>query len=343
MKKIMSLTKEQEALFPHYVEKWIKIGLCTEPADREKAENAINGLYRLAKLKEPKIIWLPCPISAALSSVVYVSIANSKSFPVRSAVGSAVYSAVDSAVSSALGSAVDSAVRSAVERASYAYFGASLWASYPAWADYFNEVLSIDIDRNYLDLCESSGFYWILNDVCFASERPREINLDDNGRLHNENGNSISYPSNWGLYHWHGVQVPEGVILSPELITIDQIKSERNSEVRRIMIERMGYDKYIKESNLILIDECSDDHEIIGLRTARLFKGDDDLFLLDMLNSTPEPDGSVKRYVLSIDGDSYDGRAGRECLAAMASTWRYPHDMSLFFKRPEDYAPIAES
>ena len=64
---------------------------------------------------------------------------------------------------------------------------------------------------------------------------------------------------------------------------------------------------------------------------------------LDMRNSTPEPDGSVRRYVLSVDGDAYNGRAGRECLAAMASTWRTPSDYSLYFETPEHYRPFAES
>ncbi|MDB5775605.1 MAG: hypothetical protein JWP38_1738 [Herbaspirillum sp.] len=40
-------------------EKWIRIGLSTEPANRGKTEAVIKGLYTRAKLKEPKLIWLP--------------------------------------------------------------------------------------------------------------------------------------------------------------------------------------------------------------------------------------------------------------------------------------------
>ena len=58
MKKINSLTKEQEALFPKYVDKWLKIGLCTKPANRPKAEELINQCYEVVGLKKPKkIIW----------------------------------------------------------------------------------------------------------------------------------------------------------------------------------------------------------------------------------------------------------------------------------------------
>lgn len=64
--------------------------------------------------------------------------------------------------------------------------------------------------------------------------------------------------------------------------------------------------------------------------------------MLDMLNSTPEPDGSVKRYMIRVDPRAYGGRAATECHAAMASTYRWP-DGSFVFATPEDYRPSAES
>jgi hypothetical protein len=64
--------------------------------------------------------------------------------------------------------------------------------------------------------------------------------------------------------------------------------------------------------------------------------------MIDLLNSTPEPDGTVKRYLLRVQPDAYDGAASTDCLAAIASTWRNA-DGSLTFKRPSDYAPVFES
>ena len=40
--KIESLTPEQEARFDEFVDKWTAIGLSTEPADRPRAEAAIE-------------------------------------------------------------------------------------------------------------------------------------------------------------------------------------------------------------------------------------------------------------------------------------------------------------
>lgn len=51
----------------------------------------------------------------------------------------------------------------------------------------------------------------------------------------------------------HGVKVPEKVIFHPESITMEEITSEPNAEVRRILTERFGVDRYLVESNATLI------------------------------------------------------------------------------------------
>jgi hypothetical protein len=63
---------------------------------------------------------------------------------------------------------------------------------------------------------------------------------------------------------------------------------------------------------------------------------------LDMLNSTPEPDGSLKRYMIRIDPHAYGGRAAKKRLTAMAATYRHA-DGSLLFSCPEDYVPLMET
>src|SRR3990167_6196996 len=102
-KRITKLLPEQEARFGEFVEKWVRIGLCTDPADRPRAEAAIKGLYALARLREPRVIWLSCPLSAALSAVVYAKLIQKRLVPGASA--GEKKTAVDSAVGSAGGPA----------------------------------------------------------------------------------------------------------------------------------------------------------------------------------------------------------------------------------------------
>ena len=220
-------------------------------------------------------------------------------------------------------------------------------ASWLGFYEYFREVVGLTSQTEKLagliEHAKHGGWYLPYQNICWLSERPSLLARDTNGRLHSLTGPSVLYPDGWAIYAVHGVRVPEYVIARPQLISIGGIKDEANAEIRRVMIERYGYERYINDANLTKVDECAANHGLIGLRTARLFR-DGDLAVLDVLNSTPEPDGTTRRYAIPVDPRAYDGRAGKECLAALTSTWRKRGDATqLFFMRPEDYAPFAES
>jgi hypothetical protein len=64
---IEKLTEEQEKLLPTYRDKWMAIGLSTEPADHTAAEKACREAYIVAGLEPPKkIIWADSPLSGAI-------------------------------------------------------------------------------------------------------------------------------------------------------------------------------------------------------------------------------------------------------------------------------------
>lgn len=68
MLQIESLTDEQIKKIPEFIDKWVKIGLCTDPANRKDAEDGINLVYEAAGLKKPeKIVWCGSPLSQALT------------------------------------------------------------------------------------------------------------------------------------------------------------------------------------------------------------------------------------------------------------------------------------
>jgi hypothetical protein len=93
-----------------------------------------------------------------------------------------------------------------------------------AWA-HFNELVS---------------GYWLGNETALLVRRPRILSRDQQGRLHSETGKCIEYPDGWGFWAWHGVRVPEQVILAPEALARENFLKEPNVEVRRVMQERMG-------------------------------------------------------------------------------------------------------
>jgi hypothetical protein len=141
-----------------------------------------------------------------------------------------------------------------------AFFGGALYNSgYSAWADYFNEVCGIAIDRNFLEMTASCGFYWTLDDVCFASERPSVIRLDNEGRLHCETGMSIQYAgTGWGLHHWHGTKIPAEWVEDRRSLTPTRALKETNIELRRAACEMLGWANILKQLKAKSIDRDSD-------------------------------------------------------------------------------------
>ena len=53
---------------------------------------------------------------------------------------------------------------------------------------------------------------------------------------------------------WHGVIVEPWVIREPERITVASIDAERNAEVRRVLVERFGEERLIREGAPELVD-----------------------------------------------------------------------------------------
>ena len=108
----------------------------------------------------------------------------------------------------------------------------------------------------------------MLKGICFASEKPSEIHLDQDRRSHNENGMSIRYEgTGFGLFHWHGTKIPNNWILKRESLTVAEVFKEQNVEIRRAGCSILGWDKVLNSIKARIIDEDGD--PMIGT----LFKG----------------------------------------------------------------------
>jgi hypothetical protein len=198
---------------------------------------------------------------------------------------------------------------------------------------------------------EHCHWWFPYEEVALASDRPQTLTVDEDGRLHNEHGSALEYRDGFGLHAWHGVLVGSRVITAPESIASSDIEAEPNAEVRRVMLERYGWQRYIRDCGATVVDEVPEDHHILGLRGARLLRkelaGDPEpIVYLEMVNSTPGREGTARRYLERIDPGAYGGDAGRLCHAAMASRWWSVNDSGELvrtFERWQDYLPTAES
>jgi hypothetical protein len=173
------------------------------------------------------------------------------------------------------------------------------------------------------DLVCSCGGFVLHDDVALLSERPAFLRRDDDGRLHGEGGPAVAWPDGFAVHAWHGVRVPAEVIEQPEELDPFDVVVEPNIEVRRVMIELLGYEQLVDGLSLKPVHED---------RTGRLWRieqpFDEPIVLVEVENATPEPDGSRKRYFLRVPPDV---RTAREAVA-----WT-------FDTRSEDYGPAVET
>ena len=370
------ITPQEKVALDAHATKWIANAMSTEPVAPERLVPAIKALYSAARLKEPRVVIVPSPIIMAFAGGFSAAIwwVRKNGALARSATYSATRSATLSATRSATDSATDSAnpfVRIAFDlgrefgiepnlmlRCAQSwwrmYQGGNMWSAWDCYLSAYRDVLGLVLPEHEKykawETCAIEGGFRIVHEeFCIISDRPEILTVDDQSRPHNATGPSHRWRDGWSLYHWHGVQISESkkhIIEAPEQITVSEIETETNAELRRVMIDRYGPARYVVDSGAIVVHELPADHPMIGLRTARVLRkavqDDEPIVFVDLLNSTPEPDGSVKRYMLRVDPDAYDGEASRNAHAAAASTWRIAGG-ALVFKDWRDYNPNGES
>lgn len=167
--------------------------------------------------------------------------------------------------------------------------------------------------------------FFAFPEITVCCDNPKTLEVDDRGRLHRTDGAALRYRDGWGIWAWHGARVPRIIVEHPEKVSVQRVEAEVNVEVRRVMIERMGWERYIRESGLKPIQ--SDDW---GTLYRKDLPGDPEpLTLVRVTNSTPEPDGSRKDYILRVHhecrpllGDELFGQPQKlTALNAIASTF----------------------
>jgi hypothetical protein len=109
-------------------------------------------------------------------------------------------------------------------------------AAYAYLAQYYLPNRAVALDWVSQHVCG----YWLGKELALLVRRPRLLARDGAGQLHCEAGKCIEYGDGWGFYAWHGVRVPQKVILAPQTLTARDFFRARDLEVRRVIQERMG-------------------------------------------------------------------------------------------------------
>jgi hypothetical protein len=109
------------------------------------------------------------------------------------------------------------------------------------------------------DLARNCGWWAPYAGAVILQERPSVIKLDDQRRLHCENGPSISYPDGLvEVYSWHGTKIPKEWILDKGVLTAQMALAVENVEQRRAACEIIGWANVLDQLNAKTIDKDSD-------------------------------------------------------------------------------------
>ena len=156
--------------------------------------------------------------------------------------------------------------------------------------------------------------------ICWLSERPELMRVDVNNRLHRADGPALRFRDGFSVWAWRGVEVPRSLIEQPERVTLEAIDAQANIQIRRCMIEIMTPQRYVAEGGAALVAE-----DETGILWRRTWLAHDAWAAVEVINATPEADGTHKHFFLQVPANF---RTAREAVA-----WTYG-------MRPEVYAKL---
>lgn len=121
-----------------------------------------------------------------------------------------------------------------------------LAADYGFFFDFCISVLNCAHDARRWDvfqaLTQSCGWFIPLEQTCIVCDRPISFSYDSDYRLHAEEKPAIQFADGYSLYAHHGVTIPERYgLLHPREWQAQWILEEENAEVRRVLIQGIGY------------------------------------------------------------------------------------------------------
>jgi hypothetical protein len=140
-------------------------------------------------------------------------------------------------------------------------FSADFLIARVVWLDFCIAELSCEVNQTHWQLFQSlveDLRYQVIfpfSNICFVCEQPTQLRLDEQMQFHADGIPAIDYADGYKLYVHHGIPIPKeyGEVLS-ELWQPQWLLKERNSEVRRILIQSIGYERVCQELEAETID-----------------------------------------------------------------------------------------
>ena len=270
------LTPKQYDYIDQFVEERIAAILSTDPIDESEAEQHLRAAYRVAGLEPVLVRWFDSPVAFVLAlfssektrvennvwdsivgdviGSVENSVLDSVLYSVHSTVQEDMRSSVSELVGFNMGLIVAGSVAAQIEKhlqdnvrysaedSVDAYTSGHVHSSFRLLHEMFEEN-----DLIHFALCnEMVCGYRLGSEEAWLVRKPIRLERDARGWPHCADGMCVQFRDGWGFYAWHGTRCSEQLILHPEQITKEEWMNERDLEIRRIMQERLGNDRFVE-------------------------------------------------------------------------------------------------
>ena len=260
------------------VKDWIQVGLSTEPCDREKAEYWLAAIYQASGVKPVPVLWMDSPKDTAR---FFFPEWEGSGCRLNESVGRSVWAKVQATGAREYGEwpsedllvlteacddegmglvkTVLNAVRQSVREA-VGVEPSWLYGNQDAvWLFYYSYLRSTGLEPTlfipYLELARHCGWWAPYDHLVVATEKPTEINFDEQKRIHNLNGPAIAFRDGFGVYQIHGRSCPKWVCdTPPEGISVKEWSLEKNVDTRLAIGHKIGDERIRKEGNVETID-----------------------------------------------------------------------------------------
>lgn len=275
----------------------LRIGMCCDPIDRDQARAAISSLYASRGYQAPVCVFVDGPAALTVAGAMLEQLGGQ------------------------LGDQLWDQLRGQLR--------GQLWGQHERYwvAHYaFARLLGVkyaDIDDAaadaWMSVTETCGWFTPRENVCLVADR-QEVQSLERGVLHRADGPAIKCRDGFEVFAWRGLRVPEWVITAP---TVEAIRAEANTEIRRCAIENYGWDRYLNDLGVTPVaseaDPGNPGHtlDLYDLPEDQQVYGDR-VRVVVMRNASLDRDGGRRTFAETVPADIHSPVA--------AQAWAYDTD-----------------
>ncbi len=133
------------------------------------------------------------------------------------------------------------------------------WACRGSLYDYYFSVLNCKYEQKKWQLFQSivkhCGWIYPFERIALVCDRPINLFFDSGQQLHAEGRPAIEFTDGYSLYSYHGVTLPDRYgKVSPNQWCCHWLLEEKNAELRRVLIQGIGYQRIWQELRLQELD-----------------------------------------------------------------------------------------